>query len=693
MGDSTCLMQPFSYASGIPNEAFEGNPIHALGHSVSFGRFMTDSLAWEKWSSFSHNRYVEEAERYAQPGSVAQKKAFFEAHYKKVAAQRAAALLEQANAAAAKSNNATPPKPQVIAPDPPKYMICEQELREKVKQRNGLRSKVGLDKFESIEMVKLADLVAEEEAEDKHREEAVLVDTSGYNSSIDPQREEGAVFVDTSGYNSSIDMENCEKVHPISEFPVPGENSDVAEFSTPMQETYTHNVETVMELEHSGTLQMEKPLLQESRSSDQEASLEQNKTLFSSKSSLMYHKAPKAPISPSKTTAPCFPRREGNATPLHKACKAPTFPSKLTTPCFPRRESNATPLLKAPKAPASPSKPTPSCFPGREGAIPLHKERKGPTSPAKSTASCFPRREGNAIPSHKARNGPASPAKPTASCFPRREGNATPLHKMLSSASEDKKSSTPKSLQKSVSFTPIRELSRFTSTVMRKIENSRVGTSSFKTPKDCSTLLKTPTMVSKNEVHNHPSVTPCSGKRRAKTPGDPSSVTGAKTLGPKWHTIRTDCSKILSACRNKARSPFSSASFSLRTEERAASRKKKLEEKFNADEAQQVQEKAEIEIRKFRQSLCFKARPLPDFYKERKAPHKDEVLNTNSQTVAKKHSPRGAISVPPHDPSFKSSGSKHVQIQARNKETPTCSLITRSLKTVHENTSPNIQSS
>ncbi|MCI11044.1 putative serine/threonine-protein kinase nek3-like, partial [Trifolium medium] len=60
---------------------------------------MTESLAWEKWSSFSHNRYVEEAERFSKPGSVAQKKAFFEAHYKKLAAQKAAAaaLLEEQN--------------------------------------------------------------------------------------------------------------------------------------------------------------------------------------------------------------------------------------------------------------------------------------------------------------------------------------------------------------------------------------------------------------------------------------------------------------------------------------------------------------------------------------------------------------------------------------------------------------------
>ncbi|KAF2316504.1 hypothetical protein GH714_041845 [Hevea brasiliensis] len=98
MGEPTCLMQqqPFSYAAGIPNEANQGNPLHALGQSISFGRFMSESLAWEKWSTFSHNRYVEEAERFSRPGSVAQKKAYFEAHYKNLAARKAAALLEQA---------------------------------------------------------------------------------------------------------------------------------------------------------------------------------------------------------------------------------------------------------------------------------------------------------------------------------------------------------------------------------------------------------------------------------------------------------------------------------------------------------------------------------------------------------------------------------------------------------------------
>ncbi|VFQ87772.1 unnamed protein product [Cuscuta campestris] len=65
-------------ASGLPLEV-----------SVSFGKFESDSLSWEKWSSFSPNKYLEEVEKCSTPGSVAQKKAYFEAHYKKIAARKA----------------------------------------------------------------------------------------------------------------------------------------------------------------------------------------------------------------------------------------------------------------------------------------------------------------------------------------------------------------------------------------------------------------------------------------------------------------------------------------------------------------------------------------------------------------------------------------------------------------------------
>lgn len=57
--------------------------------SVSFGRFSLDTLSWEKWSAFSQNRYLEEVEKCSTPGSVAKKAAYFDAHYKKIAAQRA----------------------------------------------------------------------------------------------------------------------------------------------------------------------------------------------------------------------------------------------------------------------------------------------------------------------------------------------------------------------------------------------------------------------------------------------------------------------------------------------------------------------------------------------------------------------------------------------------------------------------
>ncbi|KAA8529694.1 hypothetical protein F0562_034206 [Nyssa sinensis] len=100
MGEfSAYLTRSFSHPSDSSREAKEGDPLRALGESISFGRFMSESLAWEKWSAFSHNRYLEEVEKFSKPGSVAQKKAYFEAHYKKIAAQKAAALLEQENAA------------------------------------------------------------------------------------------------------------------------------------------------------------------------------------------------------------------------------------------------------------------------------------------------------------------------------------------------------------------------------------------------------------------------------------------------------------------------------------------------------------------------------------------------------------------------------------------------------------------
>ncbi|KAI4357670.1 hypothetical protein L6164_001604 [Bauhinia variegata] len=51
--------------------------------SISFGRFENEPLSWERRSSFSHNRYLEEVEKCSKPGSVIEKKAILEAHFKK----------------------------------------------------------------------------------------------------------------------------------------------------------------------------------------------------------------------------------------------------------------------------------------------------------------------------------------------------------------------------------------------------------------------------------------------------------------------------------------------------------------------------------------------------------------------------------------------------------------------------------
>lgn len=87
MGESACPLRSFAH----PFDTFrEGGPIRALKESVSFGRFMSESLDWERWSTFSHNRYLEEVEKLFKPGTVAQRKAYFEACYQKRAAMKMA---------------------------------------------------------------------------------------------------------------------------------------------------------------------------------------------------------------------------------------------------------------------------------------------------------------------------------------------------------------------------------------------------------------------------------------------------------------------------------------------------------------------------------------------------------------------------------------------------------------------------
>ncbi|KAL4277350.1 hypothetical protein AHAS_Ahas20G0298400 [Arachis hypogaea] len=104
---------------------------------------------------------------------------------------------------------------------------------------------------------------------------------------------------------------------------------------------------------------------------------------------------------------------------------------------------------------------------------------------------------------------------------------------------------------------------------MKKFESARASAGSSKASKDASlTPLRTPTMVClyKKEMQMHSALTPLTEKKRNKTPLDLSS-TGKNTASSKWRLLSTE---------NKMRSPMISSPFSLRTEERAARRKKVL---------------------------------------------------------------------------------------------------------------------
>uniref|UniRef100_A0A7N0TRA3 Protein WVD2-like 7 n=1 Tax=Kalanchoe fedtschenkoi TaxID=63787 RepID=A0A7N0TRA3_KALFE len=91
MAETACVMHAFTFPSYEASQ--QGDRYEGLHESVSFGRFATESLAWDRWSTFPNKRYVEEAAKHSQPGLVARKKAFFEDYYKKKA------LLQQENEA------------------------------------------------------------------------------------------------------------------------------------------------------------------------------------------------------------------------------------------------------------------------------------------------------------------------------------------------------------------------------------------------------------------------------------------------------------------------------------------------------------------------------------------------------------------------------------------------------------------
>ncbi|THF94724.1 hypothetical protein TEA_002949 [Camellia sinensis var. sinensis] len=305
MGESACLMNSFSYASGISNEAKQGNPMHALGESISFGRFMTESLSWEKWSSFSHNRYVEEASRYAQPGSVAQKKAFFEAHYKRIAAaKKAAALLEQANAA----NNAD----------------SEPEFQDQACNSTTHDSQCTMTNSLFDEQLEVKNTGAEVDS---------IVDVNGCNSWV--EMEIGMVEAADSVAENEALVENSTKNRSLNHI-----------------ENVVNQTTMVSEVGFGESPLMEKkPLLEQGFKSGQVAPspVSKKKPPFSSSKSSVHRRAPKLSATPAKPTAYIHPIKENDVTPITRKSPIDSVNKKRPTSKCPHTLIYSTPAKEPDK--------------------------------------------------------------------------------------------------------------------------------------------------------------------------------------------------------------------------------------------------------------------------------------------------------------------------------------------------------
>ncbi|XP_061986489.1 protein WVD2-like 7 [Populus nigra] len=646
MGESACLLRSFSHPSSASREAKEDNPIRALTESISFGRFMSESLAWEKWSTFSHNRYLEEVEQFSKPGSVAQKKAYFEAHYKKRAAMKAAALLEQANAA---SN-----VPEVEAAD--EALNSSHVNSELPKETN--------------------DVIINEQ--DEGSVDAGVIQSSDANAfyadelkdNLQNAKEEGNEEV----REKNVAMENSIQVENVKE----NENAEDSDIIVAMPEEKIPN--------------------KVSCHSNQVAAEEENVTLPSnerqSKSSSQ-SRASILPKSSAKLPSSARLRAETNDTPNIKKSAGELMNKKRVTPksihmsinfASQFQDTSESSLRVSKFRSATPEIPTKVA-----NAKQIENAQDSDTA---NKVSCHSTQvaaeeENVALPSNKrqmssssksssqsrATKLPKSSAKLSSSTRLRAETNATTNSKKSAGGLMDKKGVTQKSIHMSINFS-----SRLQDT----------NKSSLRVSKDMSA---TPEISTKGSVYGVskllPSVFRRSQDRRTKSELN-KSVSGKITAGGISQTLSSDCSKSSSAKGSKSRPPLISSPFSFRSDERAAKRKEffeKLGEKNNAKEDTEKRhlqarpkEKAEYDIKKLRQSAVFGGKPRDDLHRGLRSPEnstmKIPLTRPRSPKLGRKSTSNVASSKP---------------VIQRSNHSSTRSITLLPKKNTHENASPNIQ--
>ncbi|XP_024991440.1 protein WVD2-like 7 isoform X2 [Cynara cardunculus var. scolymus] len=591
-----------------------GESVSSLGVSVSFGKYENDALSWEKWSTFSPNKYLEEVGKCSTPGSVAQKKAFFEAHYKKIAAMKAEAeLLDQEKAAETDPSRSD---------DHTEYSFGE--IKEELE--DGTESKTHVYEEEEVQSDTLA-----MEGSGKGQEEKP-------DSNQSHCAEEATSVKDESFRNGS--GKGLEKKLDSNQSHCPEEVNSVKDESF---------------RDGSGKRQAEKP------DSDQSQTTSVNNESFVDGSMQMGNALEFQHLLSSQSPIALY----SNADKLAEATSVNEESMKLVKQHFHvdseieevQQSKQETPMPKAQNLAGNESmklvkqhfrvdseieeiqeseheipKPKAQNLAGKVNPAKVEKNfvgtKKKPSSP-------IPKPPGTSV--TKLSKPKATPTPMPAARSSSKKANAPSSSKSKTPSVSEGIRVAPKSLHLSMSMSSVNSdtassvtSSRRRSLFMEQMGDKDIVKRAFKTFQNRVNQLPSsdgrssgPKQIRTTGLEQKASTSMTSQKENERSRKAAEKMNPARgRLGPTWKSVSSGSLKGVNV--DERRQKVAPSSVDLRSNERAERRKeffKNLEEKSNAREAERTQlgskskELKDAEMKKLRQNLNFKAKPMPSFYR------------------------------------------------------------------------------